>query len=364
MIARPAAGGIARHVATLTAGLVDRGIEIVLFAPSDFDDSGVPAAVRRQPLPIRSRTNPLADWMAVRRLRQELAAGFDLVHAHGLRAALIGVHASAGAGVPAIFTAHNMPPVRRLVDRLAVRSIARRTAAIVAISRAVAAGIEANNPGGAPVVVVPNGIDLARFSDLPDRASARQELDLPADAPVIAAIGRLSPEKGFHVLIRSLPEVVKQSPEAHLVIAGDGPLRAALSAAIESSLPEPERRRVRLIGRLADVRPLLAAADLFAAPSLSEGQGIAAIEAMAAGLAVVASDVGGLPEVVENGVTGRLVTSDVDHILAEALCELIRNAEMRARFGAAGRERAFERFSAERMVERTLEVYRQCAGRA
>jgi len=85
---------------------------------------------------------------------------------------------------------------------------------------------------------------------------------------------------------------------------------------------------------------------------------------MAAGLAVVASDVGGLPEVVENGVTGRLVTSDVDHILAEALCELIRNAEMRARFGAAGRERAFERFSAERMVERTLEVYRQCAGRA
>jgi glycosyltransferase involved in cell wall biosynthesis len=333
-----------------------------LFAPSDFDDSGIPQTIRRTPLPIRAHTAPLADWSCAGMLVKEVRRNFDIVHAHGLRAALIGVTAARRARLPALFTAHNLVPSGGLLSRLALLLIQSRAERVIAVSHAVALGFGAQADGAGKIVEIPNGIDCARFAVPIDRNSAREECGLPAGAPLIAGIGRLAQEKGFDTLIHAFRDVLRHVPEANLAIAGDGPERSRLVDRIGSLFSGPEAQRIHLLGHLADVRPLLGAADLLAVPSRSEGQGIAALEAMAAGLPVVAFAVGGLPEVVVEGVTGRLVEAEDAAALCRALCELLGDAGLRAAYGDAGRARVLDEFTVERMAERTLDLYRQCLG--
>lgn len=180
---------------------------------------------------------------------------------------------------------------------------------------------------------VPSGVPTAelRFR-APSRAVARASLGVPADAFVIAGLGRLVPVKGFDVLLRALPAVVAALPKAQLFLVGDGPERGALEAQA-AALNVGDR--VRISGATADVARWLAACDVLAAPSRNEGMGRALVEAMALGIPVVAAAVGGIPAVVADGESGRLVASEDAGALAEALVELGSDEALCTKLGAA-----------------------------
>jgi glycosyltransferase involved in cell wall biosynthesis len=197
------------------------------------------------------------------------------------------------------------------------------------------------------LVVIYNGVQVPASSSSP--REARAELGLPSDGLVIGAVTRLDPVKGGDFLIRALVQV-----DASLVIVGDGPERATLEA-LTGDLGLAGR--VHWLGHRRDVPRLLPAFDLFVQPSLHEGLPNTVLEAMAAGLAVVATAVGGTPEVVLDGVTGLLVPPGNPDALAGAMATLLRDCDLRHTMGRAGRERVAEHFTVERMVRQTQTLY-------
>jgi glycosyltransferase involved in cell wall biosynthesis len=178
--------------------------------------------------------------------------------------------------------------------------------------------------------------------------------DPPAE-PRLAVVGRLIPIKGHDVLLAALARVREELPEATLEIAGDGPLDAELRTTVaRRGLTDA----VSFLGRVAPAAPVFERAAIVVVPSRGEGFGMVALEAMERGRAVVASDVGGLPEIVEDGVTGTVVSPDEPEALAAALLELLRDPVRTAAMGAAGRDRALAAFSQDRCTDRVEELYR------
>jgi glycosyltransferase involved in cell wall biosynthesis len=224
--------------------------------------------------------------------------------------------------------------------------------AVIAISRAAAAALVARGIDGARVVIVPSGVDTHSFRDL-DRAAARRALGLDADAQVLAIVASLHGRKGHAVLLEALARLARHGAQPHCLAAGTGPEGQELQdLATRLGLGA----RMRWLGQLADVRPVLAAADVVVMPSLAEGLGVAAIEAMAAGRPVVASAVGGLPELIADGEQGLLVPPGDPDALAGALGRCLADPALCARLAAAGRLRA-EAFSTIAMARGTEAVY-------
>jgi glycosyltransferase involved in cell wall biosynthesis len=201
------------------------------------------------------------------------------------------------------------------------------------------------------LVVIPNGVELPAGPLAPPEA-ARAELELPLDGLVVGAVTRLDPVKGVDGLIQALAAI----DGVHLAVVGDGPERASLEA-LAGDLDVAER--IHWAGHRRDVPRLLPAFDLFVQPSLHEGMPNTILEAMAAGLPVVATAVGGTPEVVVDGVTGLLVPPRDPSGLTEAIASLLRDPGLRRTMGRAGRGRVAERFTVERMIEQTEKVYEQ-----
>jgi glycosyltransferase involved in cell wall biosynthesis len=191
------------------------------------------------------------------------------------------------------------------------------------------------------MTVIYNGVDPALF---PHNDSGTH---VP---PTIVMVGRLVPAKDPLTLL----DAVRRLPEARLVYAGDGPLRSRIEASARDAGLDG---RVSLLGVRADIPSLLSNYDILALPSLWEGLPFAVIEGMMAGLPVVASRVGGVPELVEHGVTGFLVPAGDAAALADALRTLVNDGNLRRQMGGAGRARAIRQFTAERMVRETLAVY-------
>jgi glycosyltransferase involved in cell wall biosynthesis len=198
------------------------------------------------------------------------------------------------------------------------------------------------------VVLIRNGIELP--NELPEKQSARQYLGLPGDIPLLGAVGRLDPAKGYDILLQALPLVER----ACLVIAGEGPERTRLEA-LAQSLGVADR--VRWLGFQAEILPVLAAFDLFVQPSRHEGLPVTVLEAMAAGLPVVATSIGGTPEAVLDGETGRLVPPEDPGALAAALNSLLGDPSRRQEMGTAGRARVGANFSLSEMVCQTEALY-------
>jgi glycosyltransferase involved in cell wall biosynthesis len=193
---------------------------------------------------------------------------------------------------------------------------------------------------GGDGVVIELGIDLSRF-DVPRR---------PHDGLVVGNVARLVEQKDQRTLVASAPEILDRFPDARFVVVGDGPLRGDLESRA-AGLP------FELTGERADVPDLLAGFDVFAFPSLYEGLCLAVIEAQAAGVPVVATPVGGIRETVVDGETGLLVPPQDPHALATAVCRVLEDEELAARLAAEAGRRTRGRFSVERMVEQTLELY-------
>jgi glycosyltransferase involved in cell wall biosynthesis len=207
------------------------------------------------------------------------------------------------------------------------------------------------------ITVIRNGVDLARFG-LTGPRDARAALGLPKDRIIIGAVGRLVPVKDHATLIAAIARLRQRGIDVMAVIAGDGPLRPELETlAAASGVGD----RVRLLGYRPDVAAVLAALDVFVMCSQSEGLSNTILEAMATGLPVVATAVGGTDELVEPGVSGLLVPPGSPAELADALAVLAGSGPCRARMGEAGRARARAEFSLSAMVRRYEDLYLRLA---
>lgn len=289
-----------------------------------------------------------------RRLR---AMDVDVVHAHLEYAATLVPLAARMAGLPVVATLHHDPQELSwswaLRERLAVR-IPAATGRLVFVSNPAMESFRQRYGGDTRHWrMVHNGVDLDRYAP---RAGAPRPLGLPADAPVWVKVAALREPKGHLDAVAAWREVVRSHPDAHLVFAGDGPQRPAIEAAVRAAgLTD----RVHLAGRVEDVPTLLAGADGVLSASHTEALPTALIEACAAELPVVATDVGGTRDVIVDGRTGRLVAAHRPAELAAAVLELMENSDQAARFARAAREHAHSSFSMPAWVDNLLALYRE-----
>ena len=204
------------------------------------------------------------------------------------------------------------------------------------------------------VDVVHNGVRVPPRPAEDEILRIRRELGVPEDVRVIVTAGRFSPQKGFSYLLDALPKVLQSFSDVHLVLIGEGELRGDLEHQIERL---NIRDRVHLPGYRRDVPRLLGASDLFVLPSLYEGLPNVMLEAMAAGIPVVATSVNGVPEVVEDGVCGRLIPPKSGRHIESALCEFLGSWDRAREIGEAGRRRVESAFTVERMVDGVERVF-------
>lgn len=302
------------------------------------------------------------DWRCVCRLARVFRhERVDLIHAHQYPAFFYGITARLAARRPAVlFTEHGRhhPDYPRRKRILLNRLLLERRDRVVGVGQAVCRALVTNEgfPEGR-VGVIYNGIPLRPLPD-PEtaRAAVRRELRLDSPAVVVLQVARLDPLKDHATAVRALRGALTSGADLQLVLAGDGP---ALPALRELAFAAGLGDRVHFLGQRPDVPRLLAAADVVLLTSLSEGIPLAVIEGMAAGLPVVATCVGGVPEVVVDGQTGLLAPAGDDGRLGGHLVGLARDPARRARMGQLGRERAVAAFSEDRMHAAYCQLYEE-----
>jgi glycosyltransferase involved in cell wall biosynthesis len=276
----------------------------------------------------------------------------DLLHTHLVHGDVYGSLASHATGVPFVSTRHNDDRYLLGPFRYVDRAFARRARRLIAISDAVRIFLEQAGHDPTKLTTIRYGLDeLLAGPSSPTPAEA----GVPPDAPLALAVGRLIEQKDHATLLRAFARVRQRQPEARLAILGGGPLEAE-TWGLATSLGLADA--VALPGR-TEIRDWLERADVFVHTSRWEGFGIVLLEAMLAGLPIVATAVSAVPEVVEDGVTGALVPAGDVEGVARELGALLADPNLRARFGEAGRDRAYTEFSVARMAERTIDVYRE-----
>ncbi|NLH98189.1 MAG: glycosyltransferase family 4 protein [Chthonomonadales bacterium] len=348
-VLRPAAGGMLRHVADVCDGMRARGIACTVAGPTVHLPTWADRISVAVDAPIRGSFHPAGDLIAIARVARA-ARSHGVIHAHGLRAAWIGGWAACLSRTPMVMTAHNVPGRLTASRRWALKRSVLAARAVVAVSGAVADRLVHLGVPAQKVTVVPNGVRVPASRP----AQQRGDLGLSPDRFVVMGAGRLAPEKGFDVLIEAFGRLRHTSIAADLVLCGAGPERDRLLAqAAATGLTD----HVRLVGHVPELAAWLAVADAVAVPSRMEGQGLVALESMALGVAVVASGVGGLPEVIEDGLTGLLVPPEDPVALADALIRLAQDPVLRTRLGEAGRERVHAHFSLDAMLDRLESLY-------
>jgi len=347
-------GGGERHVADLANSLARRGHDVyavvVPSSPLHPELSALPRQNIRE-LPMRNSLNIVSAFKLARLLRE---LRIEIVHTHVARDyPLAALAANRADNVQLVLTRHVLFPLNKS-HRLTLRNVAR----VIAVSQAVADRLRVSRIfDRSKIVVVPNGIDIDRFAASREGAS---DSGLPRKLRV-GMIGHLAPIKGQKEFIRAAAIVAQRRDDVDFVIVGEDKSRKAENRlSIERLIDQLNlRQRVSLAGWTDDVAKLLGTLDLFVSPSRSEPFGLSMIEAMAAGVPVIATMSEGAREIIETGKTGRLVSLRDVNALADAVFELLSDAEERARLSRNAQRAVRERFSLERMVDATEQVYRQ-----
>jgi glycosyltransferase involved in cell wall biosynthesis len=269
------------------------------------------------------------------------------------------VVAGRAAEVPKILGTHHLDPGRTRLHQLMPEILtSRRLDHAIAVSQSTMAAWAARPAmSTAKLSVIPNGVDVEEYRRQCAPAAARATLGLPADGgPVLSVVGRLEEQKGHRYLLEAFAGVLQQVPGARLVFAGDGTLRGAL---IEQAKALGVDEHVHFLGHCKGVQTVLDASDVFVLPSLWEAMPFALLEAMAAGLPVVATAVAGVPELVVEGQTGFLVPPANANALRDALLRTLQTPDGGRNLGAAGRQRVQEHFSLQSMLMQTQDLYRK-----
>ena len=307
----------------------------------------------------------LFSWRTVARLAGELQRGaYDVLVPHDHKTDLMGYLAARRSRTPCLAAAHgyDLPLFRMILYRHVDLLVLRRFPRIVVVSDSlrqelIRAGLSAER-----IRVVWNGIDPARFSDgASSRAVEWRERFAASSVPVILTVARLYRQKGLEYFVQSAARIHEVVPQARFWIAGDGMLRGELAALIQRlGLLDT----VTLLGGQDDIAGIMAASDVFVLPSLSESLGNVLLEAMALGKPVIATSVGGIPELVRDHETGWLVPPRQPAALAEAVLQVLRDPDGAARIATRGRDFVASRFAASHIASRMAEVYREVVSAA
>jgi len=373
-------GGAGVHVTELVAHL-RRLCEVEVHCMGAPRADAVVAA----PDPALRGANPALAMLSADLNMVNAAGGAAVVHSHTWYTGLAGHLTSLLYGIPHVLTAHSLEPLRpwkaeQLGGGYRISSWVERTAieaadAVIAVSAGMRRDVLRTYPTLDPgrVHVVRNGIDTEVWhpvSGPADEDSALAELGVDPDRPIVAFVGRITRQKGVPHLIAAAHHF---APEIQLVLCAGAPDTPEIATEVSTAVRQLAATRsgvfwVREMLPLPKLREILSAATVFVCPSVYEPLGIVNLEAMACATAVVASDVGGIPEVVADHTTGLLVhydpadTAGYEHGLAAAVNELVADPRRARRYGQAGRDRCIQEFSWARIAEQTLEIYRRvCA---
>ena len=369
-------GGAGVHVTELVA-------QLRLLCAVDVHCFGAPRpdAFAQQPDPRMHGANPALSTLSADLMMVNAASAATVVHSHTWYTGLAGHLTALLYDVPHVLTAHSLEPLRpwkaeQLGGGYRVSTWVERTAvlaadAVIAVSAAMREDILRVYPTLDPslVHVIRNGVDTNVWYPAGplQTGSVLAELGVDTSRPIVAFVGRITRQKGVAHLLAAAHRF---RPEAQVVLCASAPDTPELAEEIRAAVAELVLDRdgvywIREMLPVGELREILSAATVFVCPSVYEPLGIVNLEAMACATAVVASDVGGIPEVVRDGITGSLVHYDPDDPtgfqagLAEAVNELVADPDKAKRYGEAGRQRCIEDFSWAHVAEQTLEIYRK-----
>ena len=318
---------------------------------------------RAEGVPVLSfNRRPGRDWRVARLMAGELRRRrVQVIHAHQYTRFFYSAlaRAFAGGGPPLIFTEHgrHYPDVvgrgRRMTNRWLLSRAANEVNAVCAFSAEALRSVDGFS--AVPVGVIENGVDLDKYWSASDAGAARAAVGLDPAKRYILHVARFHPVKDHATLVTAFAALSASRPDVNLALAGDGPLRSSIEAAVRERGLE---HRVLFLGVRQDVPALLRAATVFCLNSVSEAASLTLMEAMASGLPIVVTDVGGNPEIVRRGVDGLLVPRGDAAALAQALGDVLDDPALGARLGASAAARARQRYSIVRTVERYDDLYR------
>ena len=372
-------GGAGVHVTELVAQLKHMcDVDVLCMGKPRPSEPDVFVA---QPDPALSGANPALTTLSADLAMVNAASGATVAHSHTWYAGMAGHLAAMLYGIPHVLTAHSLEPMRpwkaeQLGGGYRVSSWVERTAveaadAVIAVSSGMREDVLATYPALDPnrVHVVRNGIDTEKWYPAAPAAtgSALERIGVDLTRPIVAFVGRITRQKGVAHLVAAAHRF---APEVQLVLCAGAPDTPEIAAEVGGAVQElaASRSGVFWVQEMLpgdQIREILSAATVFVCPSVYEPLGIVNLEAMACSTAVVASDVGGIPEVVANGETGLLVHYDAtdaatfENDLAEAVNVLVADPDRAQRYGVVGRQRCIDEFSWTHIAEQTLEIYRK-----
>lgn len=356
-------GGAEVNVVALLPQLVAHDITPVVVTLSRHSDSFLADRIAQegcQRIDIGARR--LFDVAAIRRLRALLRSErIAVLHAEDVYSVIVGALAVRGTDTRFVLTrhvlGHDRRPRREAVKAFLAYLAARRADAVIAVSQAVRTKFAAQaHMQSSRITVIHNGLELAPFEELEDRAATRDRLGWSETRPTISIVGVMRQCKGHDTLLAAVPAIRDAFPDLAVKIVGGGEVPPALQTQIDALAGT-----VELVGERSDIPAVLAATDIVVQASRSEGLPTVMMEAGAAGVAVVASDVGGTSDVVEDGSTGVLVPAEDPQALAAAVVQLLGNPERRRSMGLNARTSIRQRFSLDRQAQLTADLYRRLA---
>ncbi|HJV67910.1 glycosyltransferase [Ideonella sp.] len=338
----------------LMRGLKARGEPAVLVCPkgSVLHEMAVRDGLAVRPVEFGGDADLRFISRFMRILREERP---DIVHLHSRRGAdTLGLVAARLAGIGKVIVSRRVDdPVKPgWLTRL---RYVKLPDLVITVSKGIARVLEAAGVPPGQIRQVYSAIDVRAYQSSLDGAQARMRLGLPAGAPVLVVIAQLIPRKGHRFLLQALPSILAKHPDTRVLFAGEGESEAELRAQVQATGLES---CVQFLGYRNDIGDILRACDLLVHPATMEGFANVAMQAMAAGIPVVSSAVGGMPESVRDGVTGLLVPPQDPAALAEAVIKLLDDPGLRERLGRQGREIVEREFTTDVMVEGNLAVYR------
>jgi len=283
----------------------------------------------------------------------------DVIHTHMYRADIVGTKAAitlaeSGHHRPYVVSTVHSSRVRSAADREILRALTPQMDQLIAVSRSIERKIVDEHRDGAPVRLIYNGVDLDRYDHQEPCCTLRDEYGMEPGSQIVGVVARLEPEKGHQTLLDAWPLVLRDVPDAYLLIVGEGSRRDFLEQRAQANRVA---HRVVFTGRRDDVPAVTAALDVAVLPSHREAQGLSILEAMALSRPVVASDVGGIPEMIEDGITGLLVPHDRPDALAAAIVRLLTDHSLADTIARAGHDLVHDRFCIELMVRSVEEIY-------
>lgn len=374
LMASGAGGGAQVHVQNLATLLDPQRFDIQVISLTDG-----PAVRRLRSAGVAARVVEEAEDVAAADIVTQLLRDGppDVIHNHMFRAEVIGTRVALalselGGHRPYVVSTVHSSRVRSAADRALLRRLTPSMDQLIAVSRAIVNKLAVEGRTGAPVELIYNGVDLRRYEYTEACCTLPEEYGFPDGTPLVGVVARLEPEKGHRTLLEAWPTVLERVPDARLLIIGEGSQRIDLESQAERMGLMGERcsrdrcvgtrgarpgAKVLFTGLRDDVPAVTAALDVAVLPSYREAQGLAVLEAMALRRPVVATAVGGLPEMIEDGRTGLLVPPRDATSLGDAIARLLTDHPLADTLARAGHDFVHDRFSLEHMLSAVGAIY-------